>query len=94
LAIYLARQSSYHRSHAAWARSLEVQLDTLEAYIAPLDDVDKSKLRAEFGRRVFGAHTYDNAEDETVAALPQVGELLDELSQLVAKLGEVVKPGR
>jgi hypothetical protein len=94
LAIYLSRQSAYHRDQAAWARSLEVQLDTLEAYIAPLDDVDKSKLRAEFGQRVFGARCNGHAEDGTDAALPQVSELLDKLSQLVTKLGDIVKPGK
>lgn len=70
LAGYLGREASRHRRIANWARQREVQLKTLEAYIAPMPEKDRQRLRADLGRRVFGSDLPDLASKEDSPALP------------------------
>lgn len=54
---YLSRQAHHHRATANWARALSVQLQTFNAFIAPLrNDKLSDDLRRDFGARVFGDH--------------------------------------
>ena len=59
LAGYLGREASRHRRIANWARQREVQLKTLDAFVAPMSDEDKQKLRLQLGGRVFGVDLPD-----------------------------------
>jgi hypothetical protein len=54
LAGYFAREAAHHRRFGRWARVLQVQLQTIEAYVAPLNAEDRSRLLTEFGSRVLG----------------------------------------
>lgn len=53
LAAYFGRESGRHRTSSKWADELEIQLLTFDAFCEPLDDDAKTRLRSEFGRRVF-----------------------------------------
>lgn len=54
---YLARQAHQHRAMANWAGSLAVQLQTFEAFLAPIKSEDvRDQLRTSFATRVFGDH--------------------------------------
>ena len=56
LGAYCARESSRHRELAQWARRLAVQLKSVGAYTARLDDAARLALLAQFGSYVFGPH--------------------------------------
>lgn len=47
LAGYLGREASRHRASANWYRLLEVQLKTLDAFVAPLEAGEQARQRAE-----------------------------------------------
>lgn len=54
---YMSRQAHQHRTLANWARSLAVQLQTLDAYLAAIANPDiKDELRKTFAIRAFGDH--------------------------------------
>jgi hypothetical protein len=53
LAAYFGRESARHRTSSKWADELEIQLLTFDAFCEPLDDAARTRLRSEFGRRVF-----------------------------------------
>ncbi|MFT2707236.1 hypothetical protein [Clavibacter zhangzhiyongii] len=56
LAAYTGRQSGQHRKLADWARTLQVQLLSLEAFIGPIDDQQsRNDIYSAFARRVLGA---------------------------------------
>ncbi|MEI2278284.1 hypothetical protein OHC50_12525 [Paenarthrobacter ilicis] len=56
-AAYLARQAHQHRSMANWAGSLAVQLQTFEAFLAPISSEEvQDQLRVSFAGRAFGDH--------------------------------------
>lgn len=55
LAAYLAREGGRHRHVAQWAKSLEVQLKTVDAFAAPMTTADVSEVRKAFASRAFGA---------------------------------------
>lgn len=54
VAVYASRLAGAHRRQGDWAGSLEVQLRTLEAYLATLDPDEARQARADFARRVLG----------------------------------------
>lgn len=64
LAGYLGREASRHRRVANWAQQREVQLMTVEAYVAPMSEKDKQKVRLDLGRKVFGSDLPDRAAAE------------------------------
>jgi hypothetical protein len=80
---YLARQSRHHRDRSNWASDLAIQLRTLEAFIAPLPDEQKSTLRAHLGQRVFGARPL---RDDEEGGLPMAS-----LVDFTGKISEIVK---
>lgn len=56
LAGYLGRQAGHHRDLAVWARTINVQLQTFEAFLDPIgDEANRDHARLAFASRVFGA---------------------------------------
>jgi len=53
-AVYASRLASSHRTNGDWAKALEVQLRTSEAFLAPLPDDYGLPVYQEFARRVLG----------------------------------------
>lgn len=68
LAVYLSKEASRHRSVADWARALEVQLRTINAYTDPLEPADRQDIRAFFGRRVFSSPELRTDDKSQMAA--------------------------
>ncbi|MCD4535948.1 hypothetical protein LRP67_17810 [Nocardioides sp. cx-169] len=55
-AAYAARLASSHYTFGQWAKSLQVQLDSFEAFIGVVEEqAARDRMREEFGRRVLGA---------------------------------------
>lgn len=85
---YFARQAQQHRTLANWASALAVQLQTFEAYIAPIDNQEAvNTLRASFAARAFGDHP--TMKGETPAGVSPTA--MDAAVDLVAKLAPVNK---
>ncbi|WP_036571414.1 hypothetical protein [Nocardioides sp. URHA0032] len=82
LGAYLARLGNQHAERSAWAKTIEMQLKTFEAFTAPIDDPPtRWRIHEEFARRVLGSPPAASASDETasapsVAALAEVAALL------------------
>jgi hypothetical protein len=57
LAIYLARESTRHRTAARRARELAIALQTVDTYIADSTEADGHTLRQALGMRAFGPPT-------------------------------------
>lgn len=56
LATYFGRQAAQHRRVHNWAKSLQVQLQSFPAFIAPVDEVaTRDEIYSAFARRVLGA---------------------------------------
>lgn len=94
LAGYCGREAGQHRSIARWARSLAVQLQTIDAYCDPLAPEDRSDLRLHLGKRVFGTNSppvHGKPADKNVeaesASKPEIGASdLQELLDMVRSL--------
>jgi cell division septum initiation protein DivIVA len=96
LAAYLARESSRHRRVARWARSIHVQLKTIDAYCESIDDSSlRASLRHEFGRRIFlsGEGPVDGDPDRSPDAPSVVGET-GNLIQQITELARTASPGQ
>lgn len=88
LAGYFARQAHQHRSMANWAGSLAVQLQTFDAYLAGIENVDvRDELRKSFGARVFGDHPAMKGEPTVTPS----AAAMDTLSDFAAKIAAAVK---
>ncbi len=66
---YLARESSRDREAARWAHQLAVQLKSVSAYTARLDDASHKALLMRFGNYVFGPHPLGK-DDNQIQAIP------------------------
>jgi hypothetical protein len=54
-AAYLGRQAGQHRKNGNWARSLEIQLKSFDAFIAPVNDSSsRAIIYQQFATRVLG----------------------------------------
>jgi hypothetical protein len=84
-ASYAARESSRHRAAAARADGLAVQLQTLDAFIRPLDAQQGNELRTDLGRRLFGdpPAAAEAAGDSGAVTIPQ--SLLDAVVKLIER---------
>lgn len=91
LAAYLGREASRHRSASRWARELEVQLLTVDAYTEPLSNELRDNIRAELGRRVFATSTGEIAGVASMAP-----SAVGEAAGLVERIGNLARssPGR
>lgn len=87
LAGYFGRESSRHRATANWASELEVQLMTLEAFIAPLDEDEQRLYRSSLGARVFSAHLPAESRTETSP------NLLSETASLLEAIASITRVG-
>lgn len=76
LAAYLGRESSRHRSAADWARQLEVQLETLDAFIAPLAEERRQYLREEFGKLVFSRNSTTGQSLDSPSGLNESADMV------------------
>lgn len=84
LGAYCARESSRHRELAQWARQLAVQLKSVGAYTARLDNDARMALLAQFGTYVFGHHQLGK-DDNQVQPIPQ--ELWKALADVIRSRG-------
>lgn len=83
LAGYFARQAHHHRAMANWARSVDVQLQTFEAFLDPVSNEDvRNELRQAFAVRVFGDHPAMKGEPPVTSS----AAVLDAAVSLAAKL--------
>jgi hypothetical protein len=85
LALYLGRESSRHRHHASEAASIQIRLQTVRAYTDEMPSSAKNDIRAELGRRIFGAEIRNAISPESQEAT--TSELLAILSRLLSKSG-------
>ncbi|WP_433504876.1 hypothetical protein ACQP04_35915 [Pseudonocardia halophobica] len=86
LAAYLGREASRHRRAADWSRQLEIQLRTLDAFIAPMSDQEQNRQRVELGRRVFGASDVKEAEKDNSPAL------ISDAATLLSSVANMMRP--
>ncbi|GEB46640.1 hypothetical protein MTE01_25850 [Microbacterium testaceum] len=83
LAAYFARQAGQHRRVYNWAKSLEVQLKSFPAFIAPVPEAERGEVYRAFARRVLSAPPekgIEGAEDSVGAA-----QLLDLVTVLAKR---------
>jgi hypothetical protein len=85
LGAYCARESSRHRELAQWVRRIAVQLKSVGAYAARLDDVSRLTLLAHFGSYVFGPHPLGK-DDNQVQPVPP--ELWTTLADVIRSRGD------
>ena len=85
LAAYCARESSRHRELAQWARRIAVQLKSVGAYTARLDDVSRLSLLSQFGSYVFGPH-HPGRDDNQIQPIPP--ELWKALADVIRSRGD------
>lgn len=84
LSAYCGRQSSQHRRLADWAKSLQVQLLSLPAFLDPITDEEaRSRIYDAFARRVLGPPP-TSASDGDEAAV-STAQLIDLISAVVRK---------
>lgn len=76
LAVYTSRLGGQHRRNGEWAKALEVQLSTFDAFVTQLDPASRLTIYEDFARRVLGPSP--GTEPQTFA-LPA-----DLLTQLIA----------
>jgi hypothetical protein len=56
LATYFARLAGHHRRQGSWSRSIQVQLESVDAFLGVINsDETRSKIHEVFANRVFGA---------------------------------------
>jgi hypothetical protein len=84
LGAYCARESSRHRELAQWARRLAVQLKSVSAYTARLENGPRMTLLAQFGTYVFGHHPMGK-DDNQVQPIP--AELWKALADVIRSRG-------
>lgn len=70
LAAYCAREASRHRESARWSARIAVQLKSVSAYTARLDQSSKDVLLSAFGLYIFGPHS-KNDENQLHAVPPE-----------------------
>lgn len=88
MAAYLGREASGHRATARWAKQLEVQLLTLDAFAEPLSAESSDLLRTELGRQAL-------LSGPVVAATPESSSAVDEAVQLIDRVsGMIRRPDR
>lgn len=68
LVAYLARLSAGHLRVARWARTLAVQLHSVDGYVERMEPKDASTLRAQLGGRAYIGSPPETTSDEGVAA--------------------------
>lgn len=83
LATYLGRLSGQHRRNHNWARSVETQLKTFPAFVAPLSDEAADDIYRAFARRVLGAPPEKGVEQGD-DALP-ASQLIDLVTALAKR---------
>jgi len=87
LAAYCGRQSTLHRRLADWARTLQVQLLSLSAFIEPISGPDaRDQVYSAFARRVLGAPPMNMKEDSDGNAQLSMPQVLELLTAYVKKL--------
>lgn len=85
IAGYFARQAHQHRSMANWAKSLAVQLQTFDAYVAAVESTDvKDELRKSFAARAFGDHPAMKGEPTVTTSAATMDAAAGLLSKLTA----------
>ncbi|MDQ0376563.1 hypothetical protein [Amycolatopsis thermophila] len=93
LAAYLAREAGKHRRNAEWGKRFEIQLLTLEAYIAPLPDDSKQKMREQLGERVFAASLEQHDDDPgSPSVVGDVGRLFSSIADTLKAAKPTEKP--
>lgn len=79
---YTARLSSVHRSMADWAKGIRVQLNTLDDFLATIDDgAARIRVKEEFSRRVLGAPPTVGGDEVSTMQMAQIIELAAALSR-------------
>ncbi|MDN4611968.1 hypothetical protein [Arthrobacter burdickii] len=77
LAGYLGRQSASHRNVALWAKTIQVQLLTFDAFLGPITNEDSAdEVRRSFASRVFGAVPSGGKEEGDAIPSTVVEQLL------------------
>jgi hypothetical protein len=76
---YCARESSRHRELAQWARRLAVQLKSVGAFTARLDDDSRLTLLAQFGSYVFGPHQPGKDDNQVQPVPPEIWKAVADL---------------
>jgi hypothetical protein len=76
LGAYCAREWSRHRERAQWARRLAVQLKSVSAFTARLDDGPGMALLAQFGTYVFGHHPMGKDDNQVQPVPPELWKAL------------------
>lgn len=84
LGLYLTREAAHHRGHGRWARTVEVQLKTMDAFASPMSADGREALRTLLAARTFasgpnetssssGSDSLDTRRivDEVLARLPR-----------------------
>lgn len=86
MAGYFARQAHHHRSLANWAGALAVQLQTFEAYLAPIEDQTvRDELRKSFAQRAFGDHPAMKGEPSVTPTAAAMENTASVVAKLVGK---------
>ncbi|MFF1818615.1 hypothetical protein ACFVWG_15035 [Kribbella sp. NPDC058245] len=80
---YMARESSQHRRAGRWAKVMSVQLRTLDAYAADMEDEQRRALREQFARRVFASPEYSLDDAGPAGATTDLGPVLEAVMSLI-----------
>lgn len=59
LGLYLTREAAHHRGHGRWARTIEVQLKTMDAFASPMSAEGRESLRSLLAARTFASGPHE-----------------------------------
>ncbi|WP_214885278.1 hypothetical protein [Rhodococcus erythropolis] len=83
VAAYLGRLGGHFRDSARWAGTAKVQLQSISAFVATIDDVSsRDEVRKILGRRVFSSPDFGNIgsnDADTVGALQAAADMVGKL---------------
>lgn len=83
VAAYLGRLGGHFRDSARWAGTAKVQLQSISAFVATIDDVpSRDEVRKILGRRVFSSPDFGNTgsnDTDTVGALQAAADMVGKL---------------
>ncbi|MET4003500.1 hypothetical protein ABIB48_002225 [Arthrobacter sp. UYCu511] len=79
---YCSRQAHLHRTLATWSKTISIQLQTFDGFVAPVDNVAlRDTLRSQFAERVFGAHPKLKGEPGVSASSPMIDTVLTKFTR-------------
>ncbi|WP_032376082.1 hypothetical protein [Rhodococcoides fascians] len=89
ISAYLGRLSSHYREVGRWERTVDLQLQNVDAYLQGMGRAARDEVKANLARRVFGdpsfARSPKNVDTDDVVALLQA---VNDVSRAVKRSGE------